>query len=180
MAESIVNYLQTNPDKRMVVIAGTGHVYKDSGIPPRVARRMKTRQSVLIADNGMDSGMEEGKQLDYLMFSESINLPPAGKIGVVLNEIKSSGDKPGQVLIIQISPHGKAGQAGLMENDIILAIDDFPVTTVGDLKAALMDKNPGDTVNLNIRRKDTTLNIKVELTNMDKSTMKMPPGHPKK
>ena len=180
MAESIVNYLQTHPEKRMVVIAGTGHVYKDSGIPPRVARRMDIRQSVLIADNGMDRGMEEGKQLDYLMFSESITLPPTGKIGVVLNEIKSTGDKPDQVQIIQISPHGKAGQAGLMENDIILAIDDFPVTTVGDLKAALMDKDPGDTVNLNIHRKDTTLNIKVELTNMDKSTMTMPPGHPKK
>jgi uncharacterized iron-regulated protein len=180
MAESVVNYLQTHPEKRMVVIAGTGHVYKDSGIPPRVARRMDIRQSVLITDNGRDRGMEEGKQLDYLMFSESITLPPAGKIGVVLNEIKSTGDKPGQVLIIQISPHSKAGQAGLMENDIILSIDDFQVSTVGDLKAALMDKNPGDTVNLNIRRQDTTLNIKVELYHMDKSAMTMPPGHPKK
>ena len=180
MAESIVNYLQTHPEKRMVVIAGTGHVYKDSGIPPRVARRMDIRQSVLIADNGMDRGMKKGKQLDYLMFSESITLPPAGKIGVVLNEIKSTGDKPGQVRIIQISPHSKAGQAGLMENDIILAVDDFPVTTVGDLKAGLMDKDPGDTVTLNIRRQDTTLNIKVELYHMDKSAMTMPPGHPKK
>ena len=66
-----------------------------------------------------------------------------------------------------------------MENDIILAVDDFPVTTVGALKAALMDKDPGDTVTLNIRRKDTTLNIKVELYNMDKSAMVMPSGHPK-
>ncbi len=124
--------------------------------------------------------LKEGKQLDYLMFSESITLPPAGKIGVVLNEIKRTEDKPGQVQIIQISPHGKAGQAGLMENDIILAIDDFQVSTVGDLKAALMDKNPGDSVNLNVRRQDTTLNIKVELYNMDKSATMMPPGHPKK
>ena len=161
MAESIVNYLQTHPGKRMVVIAGTGHVYKDSGIPPRVARRMDIRQSVLIVDNGMDRGMEEGKQLDYLMFSKSITLPPAGKIGVVLNEKKSTGDQPGQVRIIQISPHGKAGQAGLMENDVILSIDDFPVSTVGDLKAALMNKNPGDTVTLNVRRQNTTLSIKV-------------------
>ena len=180
MAESIVNYLQAHPEKRMVVIAGTGHVYKDSAIPPRVARRMNVRQSVLIAENNLDRGMEEGKQVDYLMFASTIDLPPAGKIGVVLHETKETEDKPGQVRISQISPHGKAGQAGLKENDTILAIDDLPVTSVGDLKAALMDKHPGDVITLKISRQDTTLDIKVELTDMDRQTMMMPPGHPKK
>ncbi len=180
MAESIVNYLRTHPEKRMIVIAGTGHVYKDSAIPPRVNRRLNVRQSVLVADNGINNGLEEGKQIDYLMFTESIDIPPTGKIGVVLEEIKETEDTPGRIQIVRISPHGKAGQAGLMENDIILAVDDFPVTTVGDLKAGLMDKDPGDTVILNIRRQDETLDIEVELFNMDKSAMMMPPGHPKK
>ncbi len=180
MAESIVNYLQANPKKRMVVIAGTGHVYKDSAIPPRVARRMEVRQSVLVADNGADRGLEVGKKLDYLMLARSMNLSPAGKVGVVLEQLKETEDSPARIKILQISPHGKAGQAGLMENDIITAVDDFPVATVGDLKAGLMDKEPGDTVTIQVKRKEETLDIKVELSSMDKSAMAMPPGHPKK
>lgn len=180
MAESLVKALQAHPGTRMVVLAGTGHVYKDSAIPPRVARRMKVRQSVLIADNGMDRGLAEGKKLDYLMFADSLKLSPAGKIGVVLNEIKHNETVPAQVKIIQTSPHGKAGQAGLKPEDIILAVDDFPVTTVGDLKAGLLDKDPGDTVILKIQRQDKTMDVEVELSSMEQSAMTMPPGHPEK
>ena len=180
MAESIVNYLQAHPDKQMVVIAGTGHVYKDSAIPPRVSRRMKVSQSVLIADNGMDRGMEEGKKLDYLMFAKSIDLSPAGKIGVMLEEIKKTDDTPAHLKIIQISPHGKGKEAGLKDNDIIEAVDDYPVVTIGDLKAGLLDREPGDSVVLKIARGDKTLDIEVELSNMEMSSMMMPPGHPEK
>jgi uncharacterized iron-regulated protein len=180
MAESIVNSLQADPKARMVVIAGTGHVYRDSGIPPRVARRMRVRQSVLISDNGVDRGREEGKKLDYLMFTKSIDLPPTGKIGVVLEEIKAGDKSPGHIKIIRISPHGKAGQAGLKENDSILKVDGYSITTIGDLKAGLMDKKPGDTVTLEIQRDNKTMEAAVELSNMDMSTMMIPPGHPKK
>jgi uncharacterized iron-regulated protein len=180
MAESIVNYLQAHPDRQMVVIAGTGHVYKDSAIPPRVARRMNVRQSVLISDNGVDRGLEKGRKLDYLMFTRSIELPPAGKIGVILEEVKASDEVPAYIKIIRISPHGKAGQAGLMEDDTILKVDGYSITTIGDLKAGLMDKDPGDTVKLNIRRKNKNLDIEVELSNMERSGMMMPPGHPEK
>jgi S1-C subfamily serine protease len=174
--------LRDNPEKKMVVIAGTGHVYKDSAIPPRVARRMDVRQSVVAADNGVDRGLTRGKLLDYLMFTAPVELTPAGKIGIVLNEIKADAEKeiPAQVEIIQISPHGKAGTAGIRPGDIILAIDGFPVTTVGDLKAGLMDKEPGDQVTLKLKRDDQVLEIKVELSNMDRAAMRMPPGHPKK
>ena len=182
MAESIVQALTANPGKQMVVLAGIGHVYKDSAIPPRVARRIhgNIQQSVLIADNGVDRGLERGKQIDYLMLTTSKELQPAGKIGVVLDTVDKTEDTPAQVRIVRISPHGKAGQAGLQENDIILAINDFPVSSVGDLKAGLLDKKPGETVTLKIKREQKIMRIKVELSNMDMSTMMMPPGHPGK
>ncbi len=180
MAESITGYLEEHPDTIMIVIAGTGHVYKDSAIPPRVERRMNIRQSVLIGANGMDQGTETGKGADYLMFTESITLPPAGKIGVVLEEKKGENNAADEVHIIRLSPHGKAASAGLQKGDIILSIDDFQVTSVGDLKAVLMNKAPGETINLVIRRQQKTLNLEVELTNMAKTGMVMPPGHPKK
>jgi uncharacterized iron-regulated protein len=180
MAESITGYLRQHPDTVMVVIAGTGHVYRDNAIPPRVERRMKVRQSVLIGENSMNRGMETGKRADYLMFTESINLPPAGKIGVVLQEKEDKDTGTDTVHIIRLSPHGKAGKAGLKKGDIILSIDDFPVTSVADLKAVLMNRAPGETVSLNIRRAQQTMTIRVELSNMAKAGMKMPPGHPQK
>jgi S1-C subfamily serine protease len=50
---------------------------------------------------------------------------------------------------------------------------------VGDLKAGLLDKKPGDTIVLTIRRQQETMTVPVELSNMDMSAMMMPPGHPK-
>ena len=64
MAETISNYLQTHPEKQMVIIVGDGHVSKDSAIPLRIKRRMpKIRQSVLVSDNGMDTGQNKANRL---------------------------------------------------------------------------------------------------------------------
>ncbi|RUM33375.1 MAG: hypothetical protein DSY58_09285 [Desulfobulbus sp.] len=180
MAETIVQNLQENPEKKMVVIAGTGHVYKDSAIPPRVARRVPVKQTVLIANNGMDTGDTRGKHADYLMFTQSVTLSPAGKIGIVLTESKGDGDTAPRISIVQINPAGKADEAGLKAHDIILEIDGFPVAAIGDLKAGLADKNPGDTVVLKIQRNNENLDIPVELSDMTRAAMTMPPGHPGK
>ncbi|HEB49481.1 MAG TPA: PDZ domain-containing protein [Desulfobulbus sp.] len=186
MAESIVRYLNDHPEKRMVVIAGSGHVYKDSAIPPRVARRMPVRQSVVIADNGMQSGREEGSRVDYLMFVTPMSLEPAGKIGIMLKtEQPEQGGQEGRMRIVGISPHGKAGKAGLEKGDIILAIDGRPVHSMDDLKIGLMGKKPGDHVRLAILRArpllpDETLDLDVELSSPESTAMMLPPGHPRK
>jgi uncharacterized iron-regulated protein len=179
MAESVADYLQGHPEKKMVVLAGTGHVYKDSAMPPRVARRVDGRQSVLIANNGQVTGAKKGWQADYLMFTEDVELPPAGKIGVILKEEEKTENRPSRVEILDISSLGKADEAGLQKGDVILAVDNAQVATIGDLKIALLDKKPGETVLLNIVRKGTMLDIKVELSDMEKVAM-MPPGHPKR
>ena len=180
MAESVVTALKQYPDRKMVVIAGTGHVYKDSAIPPRVARRIPVTQSVLVSNNGVDTGISEGRKTDFLMFTQEIPLPPAGKIGVMLSESDADKDKPSHVIIERIDPAGKGLQAGLSPGDSILAINDFPVHTIGDLKAALMDKSPGESIVLEVQRNNNTIKISVELSNMEQAAMMMPPGHPKK
>ncbi len=187
MAESITNYLQDNPEKNMIVIAGAGHVYKDSAIPLRVQRRMpEVRQSVLISDNGMDTGRVQGKQVDYLMFPRPVGLSPAPKVGVALKEEKETETgKADRIRIVGISPHGDGTRAGLKEQDIILSVDGTPVHDVADLKIALLDKEVGETVTLQILRErdlfpDETLEISLKLTSMQAAGMMMPPGHPKK
>jgi len=184
MAESIADYLAANPTSQMIIIAGAGHVYKDSAIPLRVERRMpKIRQSVLVSDNGRDTGIEQGRKIDYLLFIEPLQLQPAAKIGVMLEEKKPAKGQ-GRVIIVGISPHGFGKKAGLQEGDGILAIDNNPVHDVADLKIALLDKHPGEKVSLKIFRKrellpDETLEISVELSGM-RMDMMMPPGHPRK
>ncbi len=185
MAKAIVRYLDRHPGKRMVVIAGSGHVYKDSAIPPRVARRMKIRQSVVIADNGMQSGREQGSRVDYLVFVPPVSLEPAGKIGIMLKTEKAEKEKQQDRLrIVGVSPHGKAGKAGIEKGDIVLAIDGRPVHSMADLKIGLVGKEPGDHVRLTVLRPrpllpDETLKLDVELSSPDAVAM-MPPGHPGK
>ncbi len=184
MAQTIADYLTAHPGRKMVVIAGTGHVYKDSAIPPRVARRLPVRQSVVAGIGFGDTGLVKGRRLDYLLQTMNISLNPAPKIGVFL-KVEKNKQKAGvtMVRVVRVSPHGKAGQAGLKENDIIQSIDGQAVRTVADLKTALLDKAPGDIVTLKVLREnmllpDEELELKVELSSMSRALM-MPPNHPK-
>jgi aminopeptidase N len=176
MAESVVLALQQYPAHRMLVLAGNGHVVKDSGIPPRVARRIpkKIVQRVIAAS---DNGEYSEAQVDYLMFAQSIELTSAGKLGVMLKE-EGGPDEPGRVRIIGISPHGLAGKAGLKEHDRILTIEGTPVACIADIRITLLDKKAGDTVQVSIQRDRKKLNIPVELSGMP-TGMGLPMGHPK-
>ncbi|MDW7771736.1 MAG: ChaN family lipoprotein [Desulfobulbaceae bacterium] len=183
MADNIVTYLQEHPEKRMVVIAGNGHVYKDSAIPPRVKRRMDVPQSVLVSINHEASGLHTGYQADYLVYTASYDIQPPAKMGVVLQEEKiSETSDETRVRISQVSPHGKAGEAGVKVNDIILAAEGEKVEDITDLKALLLDKNPGDTLMLKVLRKNVLfgereIEMEVELSSPMQNNL--PPNHPR-
>ncbi len=68
----------------MVVLAGSQHTRKDSGIPPRVARRMPVQQaSVLNIYN--DSAPANLEQVaDYFFLAAPAELPESPKIGIIL------------------------------------------------------------------------------------------------
>jgi len=71
MASNIVSFLQKNPGKKMIVLAGSQHTRKDSGIPPRVKRRMEISQaSVLnIYDENRPKNLQE--VADYYFLATS-------------------------------------------------------------------------------------------------------------
>jgi S1-C subfamily serine protease len=128
------------------------------------------RQSVLIGNNGFDTGHETGRTADYLICTESMELPPAPKIGIILEERKkkTNGEKA-EVIITGLSPHGNAVKSGLQKEDSILAIDNQPVHTISDIKYALLDKSDKDTVIISIRRNQhlgsiKEMNIPVQLS----------------
>ena len=173
MAQSVVTTLQKFPGRQIIVLAGTGHVHKMSGIPPRVQRRLNNVTQKIIVPTGRqnaDAGLMSSA--DLLMNTANVELASAGKIGVVLEE----SDKK-QVQIQQISPHGLAGEAGLEPQDIIREIDNKAVTSIADIKISLLDSKAGDTVSVKIQRGEKIYNYQVELSSIQQAMM--PSGHPK-
>ncbi|GAB4346672.1 MAG: hypothetical protein Kow0089_24100 [Desulfobulbaceae bacterium] len=185
MAETIATYLRENPERKMVVIAGNGHVYKDSAIPPRVARRLDVTQSVLTSIRDNNTALIPGYKVDYLLYTSAIELEPAPKIGVVLKP-EETGEEEGatRLRVLQISPHGKAGEAGLREKDIILSVDGQEVQDIGDIRYILLDRRPGDSVVVRVLREHLLLpaeelELEVELSAPMQSRGMMPPTHPR-
>jgi len=149
MAETISNYLQDHPQTLMVVLAGSQHTRKDSGIPPRVSRRIDVEQaSVINLFSNLDT--ELAKQADYFFLAGSGQLSSTAKIGIVLNPIKEQ--ETDYLQISKISPHGNAGKAGILENDILLAIDDYPIHTMEDVRIAMIDAAPEQIMKIKVKR----------------------------
>lgn len=147
MAQTIATYLARNPAVHMVVLAGIEHTRKDTGIPPRVARRLAVSQSSVF---NVLSGNAPADGADYFFMEPPGSLPPAAKLGLVLEEVTGEN----HLLITGLSPHGRAGEAGLRGKDILLAIDGHPVYTMSDVRIAMIDILLGDTVTVKIRRSD--------------------------
>lgn len=73
MAETVANFLKTNPTNQVVVLAGQGHIAYGDGIPDRVARRMRTmpnfqQRSVLLNPDPVE--LSDRPIADYLWRSQ--------------------------------------------------------------------------------------------------------------
>ncbi|WP_028584699.1 ChaN family lipoprotein [Desulfogranum mediterraneum] len=173
MAESVVFALRKFPEHQLVVIAGRGHVDRRSGIPPRVQRRLPALvQRVVIPEGGSNPGGAREEEADFLIPTRPMELRPAGKMGVVLEQRDEE-----TVRISRISPHGQAAEAGLQAGDIITAVAGTPVTSVADLKCSLLDRSPGDQVDIRVRRQGQQLHYRLELSNLQPG--RMPREHPR-
>jgi len=150
MAQTIATYLIRNPAARMVVLAGTEHTRKDSGIPPRVARRLAVSQSTALNILSENAPADVADIADFFFMEPPGTLPPPAKLGIILEPIKL--DNSSRVQITGLSPHGKAGVAGLKEKDILLAIDGHPVYDMEDVRISMIDTAQGDMVVVKVRR----------------------------
>jgi len=112
MAESAAAYLNANPGRRMVILAGSGHLEFGSGIPKRLERRTKATYAIVL--NGGDQ--VEPHMADYLLLSKKQELPAAGILGVSLEE------KDGECRIGSLSPGGAGEKADLKAGDVLVAM----------------------------------------------------------
>lgn len=163
MAESAAAYLNANPGRRMVILAGSGHIMFGSGIPKRLDRRTKATYAIVL--NG---GVEvEPDIADYILLTKEQDLPPAGILGVNLE------DKEGECRIRSLSPGGAGQKAGLKRGDVVAAIDGQTIKSIADIHLALWDKKPGDSVRVGVRHKHffggiTARTVEIELSGAGK------------
>jgi uncharacterized iron-regulated protein len=154
MAENAAAYLMGNPERQMVILAGSGHVAFGAGIPKRLERRIHASYTILLSP----TEEIEPRAADFLFLGGSEELPAAGVLGIALEE------KNEECRIRSLEPGGAAVKSGLKKGDVLAAIDGRTVKTTADLHLALWDKNPGDRVLVSVRRKSSgTRDIEVEL-----------------
>ncbi len=146
MAQTTANYLQKHADTNMVVLAGGGHLVYGYGIPQRVQRRLKVDAAILLNDITHEPRPELA---DYILLPRPASLPPAGRLGVVLDT-----QQAGVVRVSSLADDSPARGAGIAKNDVILAINDTRTASMTDIKFSLQEKKPGDAVTVHLSRRD--------------------------
>jgi uncharacterized iron-regulated protein len=172
MATAVVEQLRSHPGRKLVVLAGSQHTRKDSGIPPRVARQLPVRQASVVNISGSSPDNLQ-QTADYFFLVESHELPEAGKLGIQLSEESSDSGK--LVTISGFTGGSHAPEAGLKEGDVILELDDWPILSFEDLRIAMVDARPGETVTLTYKRPTTELSETISVKLIGESELG---GHP--
>ena len=151
MADNVAKYLDANPAHRMIVFAGSGHVAHRHGIPSRVQRRLDVNDATVLTfkDSQFDPGMA-----DFLVLAEAVELPTQGKLGAFL-ETADEG-----VRVSGFTDGSTAKEAGMKVGDIIIAVDGQPAATFTDLKYAILDKRPGDKMEVRLLRNQMILGVR--------------------
>ncbi len=143
MAARAARYLEEHPGRRLVVLAGVGHVQSGFGIPDRLTRRIPVSRAIVV--NGQDVSVTPNVA-DFVLLTGEVPLPPAGTLGVVLEP-----DREG-LRIASFAKKSAAQQTGLEPGDRIVALDGRPMKHLGDARLALWDKRPGDRIKVEARR----------------------------
>jgi aminopeptidase N len=148
MAHSAINFLQEKPDYQMVVLAGAEHIMYKDGIPGRI-ERLSGKPCVTLVNGAFDRGVGS-----YVLFPEPLDPPFTPKLGVILNEGK------GVVRVDDFTSDSAARKAGMERGDIIRAVDGWQTSSVSDVKIALFDREPGQTVRVQVLRERFLLGSK--------------------
>ncbi len=150
MAESVADYLAKHPERKMVVVAGGGHLAYGSGIPRRVFRRNGQSYTIALNDGDLGPGVA-----DFLIFPQSLDGTTAPKLMAMLKEEET------RLVVTDLAKEGPARTAGIEAGDVLIALDGVPVASLQDLKLALFYRKPGDVLLVTVERKRFLFGAKV-------------------
>ncbi len=159
MAERAAEYLKRHAERKMVILAGTGHIAWGIGIPQRLARRIEVDYATLINDpqERLSPGLA-----DFVLLPEPQDLPPPGRLGIYMVSA------PTGVRIERFAEDSPAAGAGLKPGDRIVEVEGQPIGNPADVHLTLLGREPGQTVELAVVRErwleaDEQLTYRVEL-----------------
>ncbi|MEE9325667.1 MAG: ChaN family lipoprotein [Cocleimonas sp.] len=156
MAFAAANYLNKYSAKRMVILAGGGHVINRQGIPDRLERHIHSKPAVVL--NNIN-GVPSAKNGDYLLFSAEAKLPVAGKIGISMDNVANNGG----VIIASVSKHGAGSKAKLQKGDLIKKIGTTVIQNSTDVMLWALDKKPDYSTTFVIERKSKLMTLPLTL-----------------
>lgn len=151
MANSIDEFLQNNPDMKMVVLAGNGHLRYDYGIPKRVFARNSLDYVTILQDEVLDADIA-----DYVLTTAEVKGTQAPKLGVMIDEIEN------QLKIIHVADDTPAQRAELQAGDVITQVQETEINSVSDLKYALFYVDPEESIQVQILRAEEILEKTVD------------------
>jgi len=142
MAMSIDEYLRKNPDHRMVVIAGGGHVSYGSGIPKRAFRRNGFAYTIILNDGALVKDIAH-----YLVFPQPLDGVTAPRIMAFLSETNS------KITITGFPKDSVSEKAGIKVGDTLVSLDGVPVSNIEDIKLFLFYKKKEEPLKVKVERK---------------------------
>lgn len=173
MAATVAEFLRNDAyrDWKMVVLAGGYHVQYGFGVPKRVFRRVPHAYSILLP-----TVTEIPPELqDRKMETEEVSIPllaadfawkleykvsPANKIkmGVYLEELDRG------LSVKSVANNSNAYRAGILKEDVLLALDGIEIANLEDFINRLQEKNFGDHTVVKILRNSSEIDIEVLLS----------------
>ncbi len=163
MAQTASQFLTDNPDSKLIVLAGNGHVMYKYGIPNRLSQRKPEPFSVIVQAQAIDKGIA-----DYILLTQKLKGKKAPKLGVMIKE------KDNQVIIMGVGDNTPAKKARLQVGDVIIQVAAQKIQTLADLKFALFYTEMGNLVTIQLMRNGKKITIDVTLFEQEQ------PHHQKK
>ena len=159
MAQSVADYMKSNPGMRMLVIAGGWHIEYGFGIPRRVHRRLPIPY-LTIAGETLSVPKEKQDQMmdvdipefpmppaDYVVFQEYEIFK---KQGVTLGVLLDDSEPDRGIKITGVIPGSSADQAGGKKGEYLARFDGDDLKESFDLIYAVKQKSVGDTAELTV------------------------------
>jgi hypothetical protein len=146
---------------------------EDASLDKRLAdaqRRLEDAAREVAELSGEAAGPGAFRQFEYF-------LPGARRamLGVNLGASESNG---GGVRVEGVSPGGPAAEAGVKPGDVIVAVQAKPVTTGRELVRAMEAVEPGEKVELGLKRDGKPVKLAVEARPLDRTFFVGTPGVP--
>ena len=169
MAQTVSQFLMNQKYKKtkLIVLSGGFHVQYGFGIPKRAFRRVPHSYSVIqptvthVPEKLKDREMEVEKvsiplyAADYAWKVE-YKVPDNVRLGVRLEQKKEG------IMIMEVMENTNAERAGILEGDLLIAMDGQKITKVEEILEQIQNKNFTDRSIFNLLRDGRKLKIKVQ------------------